>query len=108
MNAEEIIIPRGELPKLVAALAEQIRDRLIAPALPRYYKFPEDIITMTGGHIPTGTILGWKTAGYLRTFKIGRRAYVRPEDWQWFLDNHAELMAAAENSRGKKLGRIAA
>lgn len=103
----EIIIPQGDLPKLLAAIAEQVAARIggqLSP-LPRYYKFPEDIITMTGGHIPTGTILGWKTSGYLRTFKIGRRAYVEPQAWQWFLDNHGELMAAAENNRGRRLGR---
>lgn len=107
--AGEIIIPEGELPKLLAAIAEQVAARIgvqLAP-LPRYYKFPEDIVTMTGGHIPTGTILGWKTSGFLRTFKIGRRAYVDAKSWQWFLDNHAKLMAKAPNSRRLKLVRSA-
>lgn len=106
-GAEPIIIPQGDLPKLVAVIAEHVAEdvasRLRIAALPTYYKFPEDIITMTGEHIPVGTILSWKTLGYLRTFKIGRRAFVRPEDWQWFLDNNAELMAAAPNNRKAKL-----
>jgi len=109
MSGEQLIIASGDLPKFMAEIAEQVAARVSAqiqaPRLPQYYKFPEDIISMTGGHIPTGTILGWKTSGYLRTFKIGRRAFVKPTDWQWFLDNHSELMAAAPSNRGVKMAR---
>lgn len=105
MSGEPITIPTDNLSKFMAAIAEQVAARLQGHlvAIPRYYKFPEDIVTMTGGHIPVGTIRSWKTAGYLRTFKIGRRTFVKPEDWQWFIDNHGELMAAAPNNLGAKM-----
>jgi hypothetical protein len=109
MSGNQLVIPDGYLPEFLAAIAEQVaaklKDRLPTAGLPQYYKFPEDIISMTGGHIPVGTIRAWKTDGYLRTFKLGRRTFVRPEDWQWFIDNHLTLMAARENNRGARLGK---
>lgn len=76
-----------------------------ASAIPKYYKFPEDIVTMTGGHIPVGTIRRWKTAGYLRTTKLGSRSFVTPADWQWFMDRHQQLMAASPNNRGASIAK---
>jgi len=62
-------------------------------ALPVMYKFPEDIVKILGDHVPENTIRSWRTAGYLRITYVGIRPFVTQEQWQWFLDNHKELMA---------------
>ena len=79
---------------VIAALQSALASGVIRVAeLPRLYKFPEDIYAILGGHVPESTIRSWKHAGYLRTRKIGIRTFVTQESWQWFLDNHKELMA---------------
>lgn len=95
-------------PDQLSSLIDQVTKQLtavLAPSagLPVCYKFPEDIITITGGHIPVGTIRGWKTRGYLRTIKIGRRSFVTHDSWEWFLTYHGELMAAAGDTRSAKI-----
>jgi len=102
---EVVTIPRQELVELMAVVARTVREELRARQwrLPVYYKFPEDIIEMTGGHIAESTIRSWKSAGYLRTFKIGTKTYVKPEDWEWFLAHHKELMARHPRNRGVRL-----
>lgn len=95
----------GEVSSDIAQLvAVAVRDALAAgvvkvAALPVMYKFPEDIAVILGGHVPVGTIRSWKTCGYLRTNKVGVRSYVTAENWQWFLDNHGELMAQDSSRR---------
>jgi len=106
MDEKELIaISRKELVELMELMAKSVTTavrEVAQPKLPVYYKFPEDIVSMTGGYIAVSTIRGWKTAGYLRTVKIGSKTYVRPDDWEWFLENHRELMAHSPRSRGKR------
>ena len=89
----EILSELAQLRALVTqAIVPDSHSRPGGDVLPQYFKFPEDIITMTGGHVPEGTIRRWKTDGYLRTIKIGRRSFVTPEAWKWFLKNHIKTL----------------
>jgi len=104
---ELIAISREELVELMEVVARSVTAavRETQYKLPVYYKFPEDIVNMTGGYIAVSTIRGWKSAGYLRTVKIGSKTFVRPEDWEWFLEHHRELMARSPRSRGERFER---
>jgi hypothetical protein len=105
VNEEIITITAPELQAVVmgAVQAAMASGGVTVAQLPRLYKFPEDIHTMLGGHVATPTIRGWKTSGYLRTTKIGAKSFVAPEAWQWFIDNHKELMAKEPRNRGSRL-----
>ncbi len=108
MENEQLTIPKETFANLMTSMAKEmataVKSQMAEPRLPVYYKFPEDIIAMTGGHIAEATIRSWKSAGYLRTFKIGAKAYVRPADWDWFLSHHKGLMAKESRNRGARLG----
>lgn len=105
---ELVAISQQELVQLMEVVARTVTDavRNKPPVkLPVYYKFPEDIIDMTGGHIAEATIRGWKSAGYLRTLKIGTKSFVKPDDWEWFLAHHKELMARDPRNRGIRFSK---
>ncbi len=94
-----------ELMEVVARTVTMAVEKTRQARLPVYYKFPEDIVEITGGYIAVSTIRGWKSAGYLRTVKIGAKSYVKPEDWEWFLAHHKELMANSARNRGDRLSK---
>ena len=101
------VTKNNELVGIVQQLARLITSELRATShVTRYHylKFPEDIIIITGGYIAESTIRSWKTQGYLRTIKIGAKTYVKPEEWEWFLANHRELMQKSERNRKNRLG----
>ena len=102
---ELVAISRRELVELMEMVARTVTDAVREKSqlnLPAYYKFPEDIINMTGGYVAKATIRGWKSAGYLRTVKISSKSFVKPDDWEWFLANHKELMAKSSRNRGMR------
>jgi len=98
------VIGKNDLGTIVQQLARLIASELRVTSVPRYLKFPEDIITITGGYIAESTVRSWKTQGFLKTIKIGTKTYVRPDDWDWFITNHRELMAKSKRSRKNRLG----
>jgi len=103
-----VTLSRNELVELMRAMAMTVTDAVKEKTqirLPVYYKFPEDIVSMTGGYIAETTIRGWKSAGYLRTVKIGAKSFVKPEDWEWFLLHHKNLMAKNPRNRGVRFSQ---
>ena len=103
-----VVISRRELVELMEVVARTVTDTVRERShlkLPIYYKFPEDIMNMTGGYIAEATIRSWKSAGYLRTVKIGSKSFVTPDDWEWFLAHHKELMARSPRNRGIRLSK---
>ena len=99
-----VAISRQELVEIMQVVARTVTNTVRESSqlkLPIYYKFPEDIMNMTGGYIAEATIRSWKSAGYLRTVKIGTKAFVKPDDWEWFLVHHKELMA--KNPRNRRI-----
>ncbi len=99
------VIGKNDLVTIVQQLARLIASELrVTSHVSRYLKFPEDIITITGGYIAESTIRSWKTQGYLRTVKIGTKTYVRPDDWDWFIANHRKLMSKSKRNRKSRLG----
>ena len=103
-----VAISRQELVDLMELVTRTVTNAVRERSqfkLPVYYKFPEDIINITGGYIAEATIRSWKSAGYLRTVKIGTKAYVKPDDWEWFIANHKELMASNPRNRGIRFSK---
>lgn len=103
-----VAISRRELVELMEVVARTVTDAVRERSqlkLPVYYKFPEDVINMTGGYIAEATIRSWKSAGYLRTVKIGSKSFVKPDDWEWFLAHHKELMARSPRNRGTRFSK---
>ena len=103
-----VAISRRELVELMEVVARTVTDAVRERSqlkLPVYYKFPEDIINITGGYVAEATIRGWKSAGYLRTVKIGSKSFVKPDDWEWFLAHHRELMANNPRNRGIRFSK---
>ena len=98
IKKDELIGLMREISRLIAS---EIRSRDSVKF--RYLKFPEEIIEITGGYIAESTIRGWKSKGYLRTIKIGTKSFVTPVDWDWFIDNHRELMAKHPDNRKDKM-----
>lgn len=87
-----------------ADLADLLKE--IVPAaggLPRYYRFPEDIVAMLGGKPAVSTVRSWKSYFGLRTVKIGGGTYVTQADWDWWVKNNQEIFAAAERSKKERL-----
>ena len=101
------VTQNNELVTIVQQLARLIASELrVTSHVTRYHylKFPEDIVTITGGYIAESTVRSWKTQGFLKTIKIGTKTYVRPDDWEWFVANHRKLMAKSKRNRKDRLG----
>jgi hypothetical protein len=94
-------VTRDELQQIVSQAVQQAMSTGVmkVAALPVMYKFPEDLVQILGGHVSAWTIRDWKKRGYLRTTKVGAKTFVTQESWQWFLDNHKELMENDGNRR---------
>ena len=102
------VTQNNELVTIVQQLARSIVQELRYvdnSSIPPYLKFPEDLIVITRGYIAESTIRSWKTQGFLKTIKIGTKTYIKPEEWEWFLANHRELMQKSQRNRKNRLGR---
>lgn len=86
---QPITLSRADLANLAGEMAKQIAGAVQhQQCLPDLYAFPDDIVTILKGKVPTNTIIYWRQMGWLKTIKLGRYRFVRPEDWQYFVDNH--------------------
>ena len=97
--SQPIVINKDDLASLLKDIVPQQ-----APRLPRYFLFPDDIITMLCNKPKESTVRGWKTYYGLPTTKIGAVTYVKEEDWQWWEANNRKIMAKAGRTRGERLG----
>ena len=100
----ELIIIAQQLARSIIQELRHSSPGVAGAGISPYLKFPEDLIVITGGYIAESTIRNWKTQGFLKTIKIGTRAFVKPEDWEWFLANHRELMQKSQRNRKNRLG----
>jgi hypothetical protein len=82
---------------LTQVIDRAVREAVAKYARPKPFKFPEDLVIYYGGYIAAQTFRSWKSLGYVKTHKVGNKAYVTQEEWQWFLNNHQRLMP--KNSR---------
>ncbi|MFA7346879.1 MAG: hypothetical protein WCZ86_03870 [Desulfurivibrionaceae bacterium] len=100
MSPETVTMTRADLAALACEMAKQITDVVQHQlALPELYAFPEDIVKITKGKVPTNTLIYWRQQGLFKTIKLGKHLFVRPDDWQYFVDNHRILFGKAKKSK---------
>lgn len=105
MSDGAVTLDRNDLVELMETVARTLtRVTRDTQSLPTLYAFPEDIVTILRGKVAEKTVREWKTKGYLRTIKVGIRSFVKPSDWDWFLEHHKELMRNNEDSRTVRFG----
>lgn len=89
MSPETITISREDLTALAGEMAKQVAAVMQhQKALPELYAFPDDIHTILKGKVPVNTIKYWRQMGWIKITKLGRHCFVRPDDWQYFVENH--------------------
>ena len=99
---DTILITKDELKCIISSVvAEVVAGINTQPSLPVYYKFPEDIYTTLKGFVAKSTIRNWRSYGYLKVTKIGQKAFVKPKDWEWVVENYGPLMRKDYNKRFK-------
>jgi len=85
ISREDLFALAGEMAKQMAAAMQHQQ------SLPEMYAFPKDIVAITKGKVPENTIIYWRQQGWLKTIKLGRHRFVRPDDWQYFVENFSKL-----------------
>lgn len=93
MSRTDLAVLAGEMAKQVVAVMSHQQ------ALPELYAFPEDIVKITKGKVPKNTLIYWRQQGLFKTIKLGKHLFVRPDDWQYFVDNHRFLFGKAKKSK---------
>lgn len=100
MSPESVTMTRADLDALACEMAKQITGVVQHQlALPVLYAFPEDIVKITKGKVPKNTLIYWRQQGLFKTIKLGKHLFVRPDDWQYFVDNHHLLFGKAKKSK---------
>ena len=101
--SDAVTINRADLAAFAGEMAKQVAMAMHhQQALPEMYAFPEDIVTITKGKVPINTIQYWRQMGWIKITKLGRHCFVRPEDWQYFVDNHYLQKGKRQKEGAKK------
>lgn len=101
---QPITLSRADLAALAYEMAKQITGVVQhQQALPELYAFPDDIVTITKGKVPRNTLISWRQRGLIKTIKLGKHLFMRPNDWEYFVENHRLLFGKAKKtSRGAR------